>query len=421
MKYKKITTVLAWGLLAAMCFTACAENADRKHKDDDDDEVETKPVLTIEVEGAETDETAAISTSPDMPVETEATQPVQEVVNYDYEAAYIEVINNFSNYAQYTNDSNERSFDLIYFDDDAIPELVVEDGICMVYMFTYADGEIHTIMDGWTYGAGGNHGYSYCPRSGLVANDNADYAGAYFTNWYGVLDDKYELVSDGTSRHCAAFPNGTADPWDYLGKLDENSEHQWYYYLNDVEVSQEEYKAACYPELDDWRFLGSNFTYDEIMYYLTSEKMPSVKKSKYELIIQDCTWEEAKAICESKGGHLATFSGQNEWYDVAGLIREDNSDAFAFYIGGTYNEADGKYYWTADGSNAPVGDFIWRAGEPSITGKTEDGRTVNENRMCILVTKENNYKRCEAMDVPSDIIDAAASYKGKVGFICEYD
>ena len=420
MKKNKLTAAIAWTLIASMCLTACTENADKKRKKHDDDDDETQPVIKIEVDGTEPSETA-IPVEETLPAETEAIQPIEQPVSYDYEAAYIEVINNFSNYAQYTNDSNERSFDLIYFDDDTIPELVVEDGICMVYMFTYADGEIHTIMNGWVYGAGGNHGYSYSPYKGIVSNDNADYAGAYFTNWYGVLNENYELVDDGTSRHCAAFPDGTADPWDYLGKLDENSDHPWYYYVNDVEVTQEEYEAACYPDYE-FEFIGGNYSYDEITFFLSNEVVPANdSETDYEIFVMDCTWEEAEAYCKSQGGHLATISGSRGWYSLYSLINDDTSEAFAFYIGGTYNEADGKYYWTADGSGLPVGDYIWRSGEPSITGKTEDGRTVNEDKICILVTENNGYKHYEAMDVPNDIIDAAASYKGKVGFICEYD
>ena len=419
MKKNKLTAMIAWTLIASMCMSACAENADKKHKKDDDED-ETQPVIKIEIED-NTGAAETTATTEELPVETEATQPIEEPDSYDYEEAYLDVVNNFSKYSEYTSDSNQRTFDLIYFDDDSIPELVVEDGICNVSLFTYADGQVHTLMKNWVYGAGGNAGYMYAPKSGIAYNLNSDYAGAQAWLWYGVMNENYELVDDGVSRHMQIFPDDVSDPWDYIGKIEWDQNTKWYYYLGDKEVSEDEFNQACYAEIENWPSISGNYSYDEITFFLSNDVVPAYdSEPDYEIFVMDCTWEEAEAFCESKGGHLATMTGTTGWYSLYSVINDDTSDAFAFYIGGTYNEADGKYYWTADGSGLPVGDYVWRKGEPSITGKTEDGRTVNEDKMCVLVTDNNGYKNFEAMDVPNDIIDAAASYKGKVGFICEY-
>ena len=421
MKNKKFTTILALTLITAMAVTSCAENADKKRKKKTDETDKEPQQLVVEVdttESANSQAPDADETSNTIEETIETTAPA-DPVDYSYEEAYIEVINNFNNYAEYATDGSNRKYDLIFVDDDNIPELVVEDGICMVYLFSYADGEIHTIMDGWPYGAGGNHGYTYGPYTNLIENINSDYAGGCYWIWYGHISENHELVDDPVSRHSQAFPEGTDDVWSYLEKWDGES---WYYYLDNNEVTKEEYEASLYPDVEIPYMIMGNYSYDEIMYYLNNETTPKLRTSSdYEIIVQDCTWSEAQAICESKGGHLATPQGEVGWWGIQDLIREDDSGAFAYYVGGTYSEANGGYIWSADNSNLPVGDYFWRAGEPSLSGKTEDGRTVDENRMCVLATSNNGYKTMEMIDVPDDILDAAPSYSGKVAFICEYD
>ena len=57
--------------------------------------------------------------------------------------------------------------------------------------------------------------------------------------------------------------------------------------------------------------------------------------------------------------------------------------------------------------------------EPSYRGMTEDGREVEEDYVVLLYNKVQ--ERYYMYDVPDDILDAAPSYEGNMGFICEYD
>ena len=68
--------------------------------------------------------------------------------------------------------------------------------------------------------------------------------------------------------------------------------------------------------------------------------------------------------------------------------------------------------------NALFADF-WLDGEPSYEGLTEDGREVKEEYVCILYRSADG--RCYLNDVPEDILSAAPSYRGRIGYICEYD
>lgn len=71
-------------------------------------------------------------------------------------------------------------YDLIYFNNDKIPELVVGVDGYWVSMYTYdkKTNKVYTLMDQWSYGVGGNTGYSYIPKKNYLENWNSDYAGA---------------------------------------------------------------------------------------------------------------------------------------------------------------------------------------------------------------------------------------------------
>lgn len=87
-------------------------------------------------------------------------------------------------------DYASADFNLIYIDDDEIPELVIGDPGFWVSVYTVKDGELLTIMDEWGYGVAGNAGYTYLPKRSYIYNCNTDYAG-------GVLYESYMKVEDG--------------------------------------------------------------------------------------------------------------------------------------------------------------------------------------------------------------------------------
>lgn len=72
------------------------------------------------------------------------------------------------------------SYNLIYFNNDNIPELVVGRNGYWVSMYTYdkKDNKVHTVIDQWAYGAMGNAGYAYIAKKNFLYNRNSDYAGA---------------------------------------------------------------------------------------------------------------------------------------------------------------------------------------------------------------------------------------------------
>jgi hypothetical protein len=135
---------------------------------------------------------------------------------------------------------------------------------------------------------------------------------------------------------------------------------------------------------------------------------------EYSLLMADCTWDEAKAMCQENGGHLVTFETDEEYQHVLSMI-DSNRDNY-YYIGGTCFED--KYYWIApEGVNNSVSlesRGNWMQGEPSYT----DGTNV-EDKMGIFYYKKEN--RWVWNDVPNSVLDVVDSYRGSLGYICEYE
>lgn len=144
------------------------------------------------------------------------------------------------------NQDHKNQYDLIYADDDDIPEFVVGHSGSFVSLITYEDGKAHYLMNGWSFGIGGNSGYSYAPRKEIYYNENADYAGAVCYSTYMSKRDVGELGIDYRVKELN-FIDLDGDGWPSVdeplttggsvGSLE-------YYNGTDKEMSDEEIKAV---------------------------------------------------------------------------------------------------------------------------------------------------------------------------------
>ena len=116
---------------------------------------------------------------------------------------------------------------------------------------------------------------------------------------------------------------------------------------------------------------------------------------QYQIFYDKLTWEEAKAACEAKGGHLATITSEEEQQKL-------NS-----YNGGNHN------LWIGGYKNAE-GQWCWVTGEPWEYENWGDGEPNNSSN---VVADEN----CVAM-WPEKWNDLANSntYE-QSGYICEWE
>ena len=135
----------------------------------------------------------------------------------DYQEAYKTVINFWESVSP-----GGKDYDLIWFDEDSVPELVVDSSGYAMTMYAFNDGKLNAPMVDWAYGAGGNHGYEYSEYNNCIRNYNTDYAGAIMNigfarimdnklDWYcGVVetyfDDKNGNGSPDEDEYCEDGP-----------------------------------------------------------------------------------------------------------------------------------------------------------------------------------------------------------------------
>lgn len=119
----------------------------------------------------------------------------------DYKQAYYFTALNYFASAGSSLGVHGATFDLIYFNDDDTPELVAGVDGYYVSVYQFIDGYVYPIIDSWPYGAGGNAGYEYYPRSGVIENFDQDGAGAEFYETYWKLNEDTHSMESGLYYH----------------------------------------------------------------------------------------------------------------------------------------------------------------------------------------------------------------------------
>ena len=156
--------------------------------------------------------------------------------------------------------AKDLKFNLIYFDDDEIPELVT--GVNGYYMslYTFQDKTAYRLMDDWGYGAMGNAGYEYSPRNNSLRNYNSDYAGAIVYTTYMTIGSQHSLETTAqieTFNFDDVNGNGMPDEEEYdsVGNYSAS-------YLGDTEITNEEWDAY---EAGEYVFIETVMSLEELM------------------------------------------------------------------------------------------------------------------------------------------------------------
>lgn len=123
----------------------------------------------------------------------------------------------------------------------------------------------------------------------------------------------------------------------------------------------------------------------------------------YKVFDDDLTWDEAKSICESYGGHLVTITSQKENNLVSNLIKDGSMGAY--WIGA---QRDDEWKWITGE------DFIYSSWQPN---RPDD----NEFGMVIQLFNDNVYENQLGLwdDTWTDG-DHAAGLREQ-GYVCEWD
>ena len=121
----------------------------------------------------------------------------------------------------------------------------------------------------------------------------------------------------------------------------------------------------------------------------------SFNGNRYMIFVEDVTWKEAKALCEAKGGQLATITSKQEQAFIEKLNSEDKS----LWIGGR-REKGNDWYWVT-GEEWKYTN--WDDGEPNNSSNV----VANENSVAVWPKKWNDLN--EKNKAEQD------------GYICEWE
>lgn len=148
---------------------------------------------------------------------------------------------------------------------------------------------------------------------------------------------------------------------------------------------------------------------------------------RYEVFVEDCTWQEACEKCIEKGGYLARINSRDEFEYITKEIRKTkNYDKKQYYVGMRRDIGSDEYY-LVDENNQLTGERmdqgyttwaapLWLDGEPSYRDST-----LKLEETVVTMFKYRETGKWVINDVPAELVRQMPSYEGKVGYICEYN
>lgn len=229
-KYNYINGIRKMGIImaATMCMglTACDSSNDNKSAD----AANTVQTSTSAQKAAETTAAQMQQTTKEAVTQAQTTQAATEAttqaavpettqVSDEWKDAYIDYLNESS------SDNNE-GYDLIYINDDNIPELVevgkYESAGCRVVVYNNGSVQVTQLT---------RLSFTYIERGGLLCNDGG-HMGYYFDIVYSLKNGELTMIDKGTYQDKGG-----------VAQTDASGEYIYDYTWNGNPVSKEEYKA----------------------------------------------------------------------------------------------------------------------------------------------------------------------------------
>lgn len=391
---KRFTTIIALVLAFAMLIGACGTSSGKRssRRDDDDEEEEEEE----ETEEEETEDTEATEDTEETE-ETEDTDETEPTVDPDIEPVtsseisyYGEVMDNimylasgnateddiwemmgvceFVMYNDYATSQNNLGYVLKDVNNDDIPELMIvgkfeyesEVSYSILALYTRSEEYLPTLVfEGWAR------------NQMILLNDGSFYncgsGGAAYTN-IEVFRVNNEMSTDTLYSYFTDFE----DPEDYT------SDVCWYTSDNgEIELLGVvgEYEPDI-PSEDDYYDLSNDF-------------IPLANNEHhYEVVMCDCTYDEAVKKCEEMGGHLATFDSEREALTIASVISYNTEYASLF------------------------------VGEPTMPDGYEDYGGNGDYYVAGISGQDGSMY---VQHVSDDPIGNEPSMAGFFGFVCEYE
>lgn len=185
----------------------------------------------------------------------------------NWQRAYCDIIQEaYSGNSDLGNADYGWGFDLIYFNDDDIPDLVCNNqGFC-VAVYCY-DGESAYKAFFGNYGIAGLNGYEYVSRRSIVSWADMDYAGLQYYCIACRINDNHELEDIYDEYPCVKYyvdsnNNGMPDEDEEVTFEDGRA----FYFIGDREVTEEEFdEYISVVPATDGELTEAELSYEQVL------------------------------------------------------------------------------------------------------------------------------------------------------------
>ncbi|MDR1834915.1 MAG: C-type lectin domain-containing protein [Fusobacteriaceae bacterium] len=119
-----------------------------------------------------------------------------------------------------------------------------------------------------------------------------------------------------------------------------------------------------------WHLQGEGTLMKEgpgLPFVMSLRKNVGAGNHQYQVIFKRMNWDDAKAHCESLGGHLATITSAEEQEYIINLLPQDLREGY--WIGLHDRNVEGRWEWV---TGEPLLYTNWNDGEPNDDGNGED-------------------------------------------------
>lgn len=243
----------------------------------------------------------------------------QQLQDESWKSAYLAYLDEL--YSDEIEEKDLCTYSLIYVDDDDIPELVIDTGYsaggCLI--LTYHDNTLDALQTART-------NFTYIEKNNLLCNSDG-HMGYYYDIVYVIQNGKWECIAKGTYEDSE---EGV--------QLDEDGNYIFVYEWDGKEVEKSEYEDnlnAVY-QTNQVKHPEKYYIFDEILSLLKTNHVMSANH-RYELIVEDITWTDARYACEKKGGYLATITSWEEFNRIQSQILSEEKKDITFYVGAANN------------------------------------------------------------------------------------
>lgn len=390
MKFKLFAAITA--LTFVLC--GCGNSGEIPQNDSAEKITETSAIETTATEVSETSVSSETVLS-SLVSDTETAEATKTTVS-----DLPEWCSAYERYIRYVVEDEDFTYNLVYLDDDDIPELFVsseyEAGGEM--LVSYYDGKTE-------YYHISRLGARYIERSGLFYANNG-HMGVYPVIIGKLENGKFSVIGNGLHE---VYWNDEPETERYVWENDEVSAEE---FEENIDRLFDREQSVCFD--------ARTYSKEEILSVLRTGHHTSYGH-RYELICADVSWDEARELCMEKGGYLATITSPAEQDIVQKQIEDENLQEISFYVGYRRAEWVGDEFmeprWINADESFTSADHMhgfWKYSVPEYDYEQSQW----EDTVCGLIKYVGGIY---LFDAPDNLVEVSPEYSGKMGYICEFD